>query len=163
MPLFNLEPVSLFLPQFIQLLDKKDSGVNGGFAAIADWTNKTVNFIAVDETDSVSLINNVFILPLGDYQISITTDFYGLYDTKIRLFNLTDGITLLQGINGQFNPNSGMVGHSHLTGKFTVLSDKSLLLQYYTVAGNSNQYNHGGSVGDGSPEIYTSIDLWKVG
>ncbi|MEH1779838.1 MAG: hypothetical protein V7L26_12120 [Nostoc sp.] len=149
---------------YIQLTDTRASGVVGGTATFASWTTRPINNIDHDDTSAVTLVSNEFVLPSGIYQIEATVAFYGLFDTKLRLQNVTDATTILYGINAQFNPSAGFVGHSHLFGKFTVTANKSLALQYYTVSGgSSSQYNYGGSVGDGSPEKYASIDIWKVG
>ncbi|MHC5598256.1 MAG: hypothetical protein ACYTXC_20345 [Nostoc sp.] len=165
MPLFNLEPVNLVSAKFIQLLDKKDSGVNGGFATVTTWLNKVINTISVDETGLVTLSNNIFTLPAGIYELSASTTFYRLSNTKVRIYNLTDNEVLLQGVNAYFNPFSdGAALPAHLSGKFNIGETKELALQYWTEANsNINQYNFGGSILDGSAEIYTSIDLRKVG
>ncbi len=165
MPLFNLEPINLISPQFIQLLDKKDSGINGGSAVANSWENKVVNTISIDETGLVSLLNNVFTLPAGAYEIAVSTTFYRLADTKLRIQNLDDNTTLLYGVNAYFNPSSdGGALQALLSGKFSIDNAKQLALQYWTKpATNINQYNFGGSVSDGSPEIYTCINLRKVG
>ncbi|MHC5594731.1 MAG: hypothetical protein ACYTXC_01960 [Nostoc sp.] len=157
MPLF---PSASYLEEskFIQLLDKKDSGVNGGQAIVTTWSNKDITVINLDETGEATLSNNLFILPSGIYEIDSRTTFYNLADTKIRLINVTDSIPLMYGINSYFNPGSdrGVALQSNLTGKFSIATGKQLALQYWCKSGsNLNQYNFGGSVGDGSPEIYT--------
>ncbi|MEH2224386.1 hypothetical protein [Nostoc sp.] len=165
MPLFNLEPVNLIPTQFIQLLDKKDSGVNGGAAIVTTWTNKIINTINFDDTGLVGLSNNIFTLPQGTYEVAVSTTFYRLSNTKIRIYNITDNAILLQGINAYFLPSSESPAlQASLSGKFNIGEEKQLSLQYWT-EGNSNinQYNFGGTVSDGSPEIYTTIDLKKVG
>lgn len=148
---------------YIQLLDSKLSGTNGGTATGQTWTNRIINTINTDETSEVTLNSNLFVLPAGIYEVSARTTFYTLNNTKIRLQNTTDNTTLLYGTNSYFNPGAGVYGQQFLTGKFTIGETKEIALQYWTQSGfNSNQFNLGGQVGDGSPEIYTVIDLWKV-
>ncbi|BAY77959.1 hypothetical protein NIES25_44290 [Nostoc linckia NIES-25] len=161
MPLFNSAQIAQ--AQFIQLLDKKTSGTNGGTATGEAWTNRVVNTINVDETGQVTLTSNLFVLPAGTYQIDAITTFYTLNNTKIRLQNTSDNLAILYGANSYFNPGGGAYGQTFLKGKFTIGASKELALQYWTQIGfNSNQFNLGGQVGDGSPEIYTVINLWKV-
>lgn len=150
---------------YIQLLDKKASGTNGGQAVLTQWATRTINTINTDETGAVGLANNVITLPAGTYEISLLTTFYALADTKIRLYNNTDSAVILYGLNSYFQASTaGAAFQSCLQGKFTLPSSKNLVLQYWSKAGgNLNQYNFGGAVGDGSPEIYTVVDLWKAG
>ncbi|MEH2066984.1 MAG: hypothetical protein V7K47_02230 [Nostoc sp.] len=149
--------------KFIQLLDKKSAGVNGGFAIVSTWATKDINYINSDETNEVILSDNLFILPSGTYQIDLRTTFYALADTKIRIFNTTDQLAVLYGLNTYFNPSNGPAFQTSITGKFSIGANKQLALQYWTKpATNINQYNFGGSVSDGSPEVYTIIDLWKI-
>jgi hypothetical protein len=163
MPLFSGQLVEI---QFIQLLDKKEANANGGIAAYQTWTKRDINTISNDDTNSVTLstnTTNTFILPPGSYIIAAVSNFYIVNAVKIRLKNLTDDEILLSGINAYFNKNSSAYGNANVTGKFVVGQNKSLALEYYAESPTSSVYNLGAPVGDGSSEIYTTLDFQKVG
>lgn len=163
MPLFNLEPVNLISSQFIQLLGKKPTTASGGFSSYQAWTTREINTILNDDTNSVILSANTFILPAGSYVIDTKSNFYVVNAVKMRLKNITDGNVLLNGIAAYFSRNSAAYGNAEISGKFVIASNQALTLEYYADNPNINQYNLGAPVGDGSDEIYTTIDLKKVG
>ncbi|RCJ34597.1 hypothetical protein A6769_21965 [Nostoc punctiforme NIES-2108] len=161
MPLFN---ISEAIPdQFIQLLDSKSANASGGIASFQSWSNRDINTISNDDTNSVILSANTFVLPAGSYIVDAASNFYIVNAVKMRLKNLTDGNILLSGITAYFNKNSTAYGNAGITGKFVIGENKSLALEYYVDSPTSSVYNLGAPVGDGSAEIYTSIDLRKVG
>ncbi|MBN3959258.1 hypothetical protein [Nostoc sp. NMS8] len=77
--------------------------------------------------------------------------------------NITTDTALLIGSNGYCDPTYGAYTNLELSGKFSISANQSLGFQYYANNPVSSIYNLGGTVGDGSVETYTIIDLWKVG
>ncbi|MEH2169334.1 MAG: hypothetical protein V7K41_22285 [Nostoc sp.] len=149
---------------FIQLLDKKPSGTNGGFAVTSQWSTRIINTIQYDDTGLVVLKNNLFKLPSGTYELEGDFTFYAMSDIKLRLQNTTDDVTFLYGINAYFQASTnGAALQMPIKGKFTIEENKYLAIQYWAKpASVISQYNFGGSVSDGSPEIYALLNIKKI-
>lgn len=138
--------------------------MNGGNASFGNWTDRPINLIDTDETGSVTLSSNTFVLPSGIYCIEAKSTFFSLADAKLRLFNKTSDTSLIQGLNAWVNRDGVVALPIFLSGKFTVAAGQQISLQYWAkTISVSSIYNYGGSVSDGTPEKYASIDLWKVG
>jgi len=149
---------------YILLTHTLSSGTNGGSGTFGAWTNRPINTIDYDDTSLVTLASNAFVLPSGTYWIDVESTFYNFADAKLRLRNNTANTTILQGLNGYVNPGGSVALPLILNGKFAVGATQSLSLQYWTkTSGSSSTFNYGGSVSDGTPEKYASIQLWKVG
>ncbi|MEH2377617.1 MAG: hypothetical protein V7K27_01750 [Nostoc sp.] len=166
MPLFNLEPVNLVAPQFIQLLDRKDSGVDGGMAVDSAWTNRELNTITMDETAEVTLLSNKFVLPKGSYEIFARANFYSTNATRIRLWDNTSNSLILLSSNA-YIPGTSRSANNYsdvlLSGKFSLDNSRSLSLDYYCSSPQSSSANLGGAeIETGVSEIYTCIDFRKV-
>ncbi|MEH1829530.1 MAG: hypothetical protein V7L22_30040 [Nostoc sp.] len=148
--------------QFIQLADKRSSGIPGGNFAANVWKERTVNTIAHDDTASVTLSSNTFVLPPGSYWIDAKAYFYLSNYSQMRLYNTTDNTVLALGITAWNTVSNG--GYlNHVSGYFTVASGKNLQLQYHVSASNLQSANTGDAAGNGNDEIYALIDIFKVG
>lgn len=145
----------------IQLLDKRISGTNGGSFTANTWTPRTVNTIQSDQVGSTTLSSNTFVLPSATYWLNAQSYFYLPNYARMRLQNVTDNVTLLLGLVTWDNNGAGG-NYNPLSGLFTVDSSKNLQLQYYVTSTNIQAANLGDASSIGT-EIYTTIDLFKVG
>ncbi|MBD2202758.1 hypothetical protein H6G33_17925 [Calothrix sp. FACHB-1219] len=157
MPLFNN---SISSNKIIHLVDSRPSGTNGGGTA-SGWNDRVINSIRKDDTGLVTLSNNQFVLPAGNYSISAVASFYKSYETKLRLFNNTDSSTLLVGLNSYIgNLDSGLI--ALLDGVFEITANQSLSIQYRANNTNMATIGVGAAAGFGVEEIYLSASLQKL-
>jgi hypothetical protein len=150
-------------PKYIQLLEKFSTGSTGGNAVSNTWTRRRTNFIATDDTSLVTIVSEgVFSLPAGTYYIDASANFYASHEVKMRLYNLDDSSLLVLGSNTYSSAANNVYIDALLRGRFVLPSTKTLSLQYYAKNPSSSIYNLGTTVGDGSEEIWSIIDLWKL-
>lgn len=145
--------------KYIQLLDKRASGTNGGTPVTGSWNNRIINTIASDQTSLATLSANNFGLPFGNYFINTKAAFYRPYEVQLRLFNITDNASLLTGINNYVGNVDGGVNTS-LSGFFTVEAGKSLAIQYR--CNNAITSIGLGLANNFGDEIYLIADIWKL-
>ncbi|MEH1817289.1 MAG: hypothetical protein V7L09_33500 [Nostoc sp.] len=146
---------------FIQMRETQPSGTEGGNATAGAWTKRKLNNIASDDTASVTLSNNEFVLPAGTYILNAISPFYRTATSRIRLRNVTDNIVLLN--SASIYPGSGVDVQcfSEISGKFAIAANKSLALEY-RVFRNQDSGSLGLSSGWGVEEIFSIIDLFKL-
>jgi hypothetical protein len=145
--------------KYIQLLDQRASGVNGGTPTTGSWSNRIINTIATDQTSEVTLSSNNFILPSGNYWIDVKAFFYRALEVQLRLFDVTENALILTGINNYVgNIDAGL--YTSLSGFFVVGSGKSLAIQYRC---NNAVTGIGlGLANSFGNEIYLIADIWKL-
>ncbi|MDZ8096784.1 MAG: hypothetical protein RMZ42_33320 [Nostoc sp. DedQUE05] len=146
---------------YIQLRELQPSGTEGGNATAGSWNKRKLNSIATDDTASVTLSNNEFVLPAGTYILNAVSPFYRTATSRIRLRNVTDDIVLLN--SSSIYPGSGVDVQclAELSGKFSIAANKSLALEY-RVFRNQDSASLGLSSGWGVEEIFSIIDLFKL-
>ena len=145
--------------KYIQLLDKRASGVNGGTPTTGSWNNRIINIIATDQTSKVTLSSNNFILPPGDYWIDVKAAFYRPYEVKLRLLNATANTVLLTGLNAYIG-NLDCMTITCLSGFISVLENQSLAIQYRC---NGAFAGFGLGVANGfEEEVHLIADIFKL-
>lgn len=138
------------------IIDTKTAGTYAGIATINTWTIRELNSVAVNSgTDVVLAANQITILP-GNYNIDINVPFFRTNNTKIRLYNITDNVTIasstnIQAING---------ATAHISTNVNIGSTKVLEIQYY--ATNSVDNSDLGVPMGIENEIYSSIRISKL-
>ncbi|MEH1810879.1 MAG: hypothetical protein V7K26_00060 [Nostoc sp.] len=148
--------------QFIQILETQTSGTEGGNATAGSWIKRKLNNIRSDETALATISNNEFVLPAGIYEFGILSPFYRTATTRIRLRNITDNAIISTSI--AIYPGSGVDIQclAGLQGKFSIAANKSLAIEY-RVFRNQDSASLGLSSAWGVEEIFTVINLFKVG
>ncbi|MDZ8096716.1 MAG: hypothetical protein RMZ42_32980 [Nostoc sp. DedQUE05] len=148
--------------QFIQILETQVSGTEGGNATAGAWTKRKLNNIRSDETALVTISNNEFTLPAGIYNFNLLSPFYRTATTRIRLRNISDNAIIATSIS--IYPGAGVDIQclAELQGKFTIAANKSLAIEYRAFR-NQDSASLGLSSGWGIEEIFTVINLFKVG
>jgi hypothetical protein len=145
--------------ELIQLQDSRANGTVGGSATAGSWNKRTINTIAVDEIGTTVLSSNVFTIDEGTYDIDALSQFYKGNFIKTRLFDVTANSVIITSIN---NYNSAEAcSFSHLKGRFTIASRKSLSIEY-RVSLNTGTTALGEPCNFGQNEIYLLANLWKV-
>ncbi|MDZ8190012.1 MAG: hypothetical protein RMX96_34900 [Nostoc sp. ChiSLP02] len=160
--LANFITATVVTNKYIQLLDLKSDNSHGGSATAGSWLSRDLNTIANDDTGSVVLSNNLFVLPAGTYIANIQIPFEVTGRTRCRLRNTTDGTDILYSSSEYFQTGNGSSGHCFIKGKFTIASNKSLQVQYRCNTSQAS-FGLGNATGFGSPnEIFTIVELSKI-
>jgi hypothetical protein len=145
------------------IVEQQASGTNPNpsTSTATTWLARTLNTTIGNNTiTSSSLSSNQFTLPSGTYQISVESYFTG-GNVKLRLRNITDGVTTLYSLNGNTTTGQSSSIHPSLKGRFTISSSKVFELQYWVSNGLTNGLGY--PMTSGEPEIYTQVELWKLG
>ncbi|OUL34105.1 hypothetical protein [Nostoc sp. 106C] len=159
MPLF--QTVSGTSIQYIQLLDSRSSGTQGGSFTANAWSPRPINTIATDETGLVTLSTNTFVLPAGKYWLDCKAAFYLGNAQRLRLQNTTDNTTILLGMS-VWNFVSASDFINTLSGMFTISAAKNLQIQYRVNSTNLQSPNLGDATSFSVNEIYLMADLFKL-
>jgi hypothetical protein len=152
---------ALFMgPQTIFLQDQKASGTAGGTFTELAWRTRDLNTKVIDETGLVTLSANQFVLPAGSYEIYVAAPAYSCSTNRVRLQNISDSSTVVQGPNRESSDVAGTA--DPLLGKFTITASKTFEIQHYcNVTQSTNGF--GRAVGSGASEIYTTVLLKRIG
>ena len=142
------------------IVDQKANGTNAGSFTSGAWRTRDLNTTIGNNTiTGSSLSSNQFTLPSGTYRINASSPAYGVNQHKIKLRNITDSTDV---IIGSSENCVDVQTRSFLNGVFTISSSKTFEIQHY---GNTTSNTNGfGSASSFSvAEIYTQVELWKLG
>ena len=145
---------------YVHLVDKKNSGTDGGSATLGAWRTRDLTDELADTGGVCTLSSNQFTLDAGTYRCLISAPAYRSEHHQIRLYNDTDGAMELLGAQG-WNENAfeEALTHSFIFGRFTIAAQKTFEVQYQlTQTQASNGLGLDNSWGD---QIYTVVELWK--
>lgn len=137
------------------LADVKAAATEGGTATTGSWTARDINTEVFDEGNIVTIAANQFTLAAGTYVIHAASSFLTAGNVKLRLRNVTDGSTT---VNGMSTQPMGLVS---LEGAFTIAGSKTFELQYYASFSDATS-DLGKAVNAGEDEVYTQIQLLKL-
>lgn len=149
-----------FGAQLLHIRDERASGtaVQGSSATI--WNTKTLQTSKTNEITSATLVANQISLPAGTYYIDgqvpigdSTTGGTG----QLRLRNITDSATLVNGVNARWYVNS-CPNNLLIYGRFSLSGTKIIEVQAWTSAVTS----FGVVVTSGEVEINGDIKIWKI-
>lgn len=147
------------------IVDQKTPGTPGGTFTQAAWQTRTLNTtIGSNTITGSSLLNNQFTLPSGTYRINVSAPAYTVNRHKAKLRNITDSSDTLIGTSEYNAPSTGTVVTSSLIkGIFTITSSKVFEIQHQcqTTSGATNGF--GVESNFGVVEIYTQVEIWKIG
>jgi hypothetical protein len=154
---------------YLRLEDQKANNTMGGTNTPGAWTVRDLNTIARQKPGPLSAVtigSNQFTLPAGEYKAEIWSRFFNPMGVIMRLYDTTT-----PGVAVNFMPNfaeSG--GHElyHSNGYFTLANSSLMQLEYLaenTVGSNdlgNSMYSRFPAIW-GDIELYTILELWKVG
>jgi len=145
------------------IVDQKASGtVSGTFTASA-WQTRTLNTtIGSNTITDSSLSSNRFTLPSGTYRIFATAPAYTVNRHKAKLRNITDSSDTLIGTSEYTAPASATTC-SLIKGIFTISFSKTFEIQHQCQTTSTGTTGFGVESNLGVVEIYTIVELWKLG
>lgn len=159
----NLVPdtTDSFGGSLLHIQDQKPSGTNGG-SSVAGIQTRILNTVLTNEIAGASLASNQITLPAGTYIVQARCPAYNPDDHKAFLHNVTDAADVVTG-STEYNSYTLLVTNASVFGKFTIADTKVFELRHYiglAVAGNGLGAVFSTS---GATEVYSDIQIWKVG
>jgi hypothetical protein len=153
--------VPLLQPRIALITDTKVSGSNGGSVVASSWQTRVLN--TVDDSTGIvtSLASNQFVLPAGTYFIEGAAPAFDINAHKIRLRNITDGVTSLVGESAYATNGGGDMSYARLYGNLTITSAKTFELQHWSALAEAT-IGLGNPVGSGENEIYAQVKIQKI-
>ena len=151
------------------------AGTDGQLAGDTNWNQLELTTELIDTGSNCTLSSNTFTLDAGTYRIKARAN--GIAAAcRTRLYNNTDAqiqpdinANDMYGTNSCVGGSNGtasaaaFVGYSVISGEFTLDSTDSLQIDI-KFAATSNSAGTGLATDDGtSPEIYSEVELWKIG
>jgi len=149
----------------VHVQDQRASGTAGQALAATTWNVRTLQTVVRNTIAGASLASNQVTLPAGTYDVTATAAAHGnaigaLYH-KIRLRNITGGVTLLNGTNEFVSIVNAttITGHvAKLNGRIVLAGVTVVELDHYTTNVAS-----GYAASSGEVEVYADLMIWKVG
>jgi hypothetical protein len=155
-------PGQLSANTVVLLQDQKASGTAGGTFTNGAWRTRVLNTEVADSGGLCALGSNQFTLTAGTYLIEAIASTSQVQTNRLRLQNVTDATTVLQGNNSQSGTGSDEGGEAELIGVFTIAAAKALELQHYCETTKATD-GFGQALTTGAVEIFSTVRLTKIG
>lgn len=146
--------------RYSRIIDSKTAGTTGG-AATAGIQTRTLNSLAINSGDVVTLTSNTFTLRPGTYQVAASAPALGVGANRISLWNATNSTRALNGVSSYSNPTNGDQVRAILNGRFTITANTDFQIQH-TCQSAAATNGLGIAMNDGNSEIYTVVELWRL-
>lgn len=146
---------------YIKLSDVKATTLNGG-ASAAGVQTRTLNTEDIDAGNYCTLAGNQFTLLAGTYRILSSSPAYSCGSHKTILYNVSDTVNEILG-SSEYSSSAAGYAHtrSFIAGEFTITTAKTFRIDHYTQSVKTGN-GLGVATSDGTSEIYTIVELWKV-
>ncbi len=143
--------------------DEKVADTGGGTFTSGAWRTRDLNTVIVDEI-GITLATNQVTLPAGTYRFSAAAPAYQVNTHQVRIRNITDGTTLLDGESSYVDASASSSSElSRVKGQFTITESKIFELQHRCAATRATiGFGVPGVAGEHDIEVYASIDLIKI-
>lgn len=148
---------------YLQYREQQAQNTSGGTFTSGAWRTRVLNTEVSDVGGYGTLASNQITLAAGTYYIRATTPAFAVEVHQTRLQNVTDGSTVLTGTPGYTASGVGAVAvtHSFVSGIFTIAASKALELQHQ--CSSTKTTNGFGVAANFTTEVYTVVELWKIG
>lgn len=148
-----------FYPVLVQ--DSKSSGTAPASVTASAWRTRELTTLVSDPGSLASVGSNQITLAAGDYLAYASAEGTLVGSThvdRLRLRNVTDNTTLVQGNNSGLTP-ANIATNMVLYGYFRLTAQKVIELQHYP----SGTGNAGTATSTGENEIYANVFLVQIG
>ncbi len=146
---------------YVNIQDQKSQGSFGGTFTLGDWRTRDLNVIVSDKDNLTSLAANRITLQPGDYIAAITAPASAVDNHKARLRQILPVVqTLLLGTAEREVVSA--VSRSFVAGRFSIPVKSELEVQHICV-GTAATVGFGQPAGVGGVEIYTTVELFRIG
>lgn len=153
------------VPSFDQYLWVRDEKTNvAGGAAVAGWQTRTLNTVQYNSIPSASLVSNNIILPAGTYYARAGAPVLGVDRSNIAIYGVVTEQYYIRGMNVWSGGNaSPVMAVATLVGVFTLSATTTIEIRQYCSTINTNTYALGTECVGVNPDVYTEVEIWKIG
>ena len=153
----SASPISL-----LHIQDQKTSGTNGG-TSIAGVQTRVLNTVVTNEIPGASLSANQITLPVGTFEVTARAPARTSDQHKAYLYDTTGTADLLIGSSASSAAINDVQTDSILLGRFTLSTASVLELRHYITTVGAGTSGLGTGTVTGQIEIYSDIQIRKVG
>jgi hypothetical protein len=154
-------PTGLDSP-YLCIVDEKPSGTAGGTFTSGAWRVRTLNTIRTNTIQGANLASDTITLPQGKYKIIASCPATVVGYHKAKLENISDTIDAIIGTSEYSINTSNVPTRSFLSGEFEIASSKDFQIQH-RCSSTQTTTGFGLSSGFGVVEVYTQVEIWKIG
>jgi len=129
-------------------------------SSVVGWQTRPLNSKKIDTSNLVSLASNQVTFTAGTYYCQATAPAFAANHHKLRLRNVTDGVTLVVGAAEYGSSTYWVHTTARLVGQFTIAAGKVVELQHYTAAARGTD-GLGTYTNSGEVEVYAILECWK--
>lgn len=157
-----ISKTNTYLP-YIKLTETQAANTQGGTFTTGAWRTRTLNTEDTDTGAICALAANQFTLAAGTYRIRATAPCIYVNQHKAKLYNVTGAADVLIGTT-EFSgaSGSGVMTSSIITGVFTIAAGQALEIQHQGAATKATD-GFGVASNFGVSEVYTMVELWRIG
>jgi hypothetical protein len=149
-----INPHTVNMADYVLVQDQKPSGTTYGNVTLGAWRTRDLNTEVVDTGGIAAVAANQVTLQRGRYSVvGFTSSGANILAHRCRLRDVTNGVTLVQGVNALNQGNTSLSGEFELTGV------AALEMQHWVSGTGSG----GLPVTTGEPEVYTSLYFIRHG
>lgn len=148
-------------PVILHVVDQKTAGTTAGTQSGGSYIARTLNTVKTNTITGASVAANQITLPAGEYSIFASVPGYNCSNHKTLLYNVTDAADIIYGTSEQAGSSDATQSRSWLRGRFTLTGTKVLEIRQRIGTGNANAL--GNAANDGTVEIYTDVEITKIG
>ena len=151
-------------PTMLVLSERQPSGTGAGDGLQNGTVNRALNTVEINTISGAAMgAGGVITLPAGTYHVDATAAFYQLASARLRIWSDTAGAVICAGVNA--GSGNGGLGFARLGEcRFSLAAPAQIRLQMYMRTVNSTLTSTlGYPLGNGEPEIYARITIFKVG
>jgi len=147
---------------YMHVRDEKASGTNGGAFTSGDWRTRDLNVVKTNTISGASLSANQITLPVGTYRVRATAPALNTATNKAKIRNISNSSDSIIGSSEM----TGSVNHlstSTVIGSFVLVSESIIELQHRCFTTNAATSGFGLASNLGVVEVYSEIEIWKIG
>lgn len=146
---------------YVKIENQQTSGTSGGTFTSGSWQTRVLNTEVSDTGNLASLSSNQVTLAAGTYLVWAVAQAGSVTSHQVRLQNVTDGTTLLTGLNALSTAAANSGNHAVLRGIITVAAGKALELQHRCqTTGTTTGFGLATSWGT---EVYAILEFIRIG
>jgi hypothetical protein len=146
----------------VLIKDVKTAGTNAGGSTANTWVTRVLNTLEGEFVSAgITLTSNTFTLPPGRYLIYASSPGFRTRGFKIRLFNVTDNVTVSvgqAGYAGNLTLSSSTNSFSTLDHYLVINDETDFIIQQNSEATFNNE-GFGRAVGFSVNEVYTTVRI----
>jgi hypothetical protein len=147
---------------YLKYEDQKAQNTSGGTFTSGSWQTRVINTEVSDVGGHGTLASNQITLAAGTYIIRASAPAFATNRHQARLQNVTDATTVLVGTSEHTDTQGdGNQSRSWVQGRFTIGASKALEIQHQC-QGTRPTFGFGVE-SNFTTEVYTVVELWKVG